>query len=299
MLSSRTTGRFLPLACLAATFACLHDEAPAASEGGPLSDEEFKRHWFDGRAELARYELDQSRYGENHSGDAVLVFVTEDFDAEKQVKADRPGDATVPVMKLNFTKAFLTGIYPYSIMTSTFHPLAGGESARAIKTTTGVQEWCGQTFLQINRRDGRYRAVGYSYFESEGDRSSDLGDVWLEDDLWVRIRTRPSALPTGKLRVVPSGEALRLLHVAPEPIDAEAVLVEDGAYREYSLRYRELGRSLTIRFEAAFPHRIEGWTETSRGGVTKAKRTHVERLAYWTLNGADDRGVRESLGLAR
>jgi len=298
----RTIGRLLPLAWIVATFACLHDEAPAAGGGdGPLANEAFKQHWFDGRAELTRYALEQSRYGENHEGHAVLVFVTEDFDAEKQVKADHPGTASVPAMKLNFTKSFLTGIYPYSIMTSVFQPLdgGGGDGLRALKTTTSVQEWCGHTFFQINRRKDRYRAVGYSYFESEGDRSTELGDAWLEDDLWVRIRTQPERLPTGMLRVVPSGEAIRLLHLDPKPLDAEAVLADEGDSREYSLRYRELGRTLTIRFETAFPYRIEGWTETTRGGVTRAQRTHFERLAYWSLNGADDRAVRERLGLPR
>ena len=49
----------------------------------------------------------------------VLIFVTEDFSASKQVKLDRPekvpSDA-VKVLKLNATRKFNTGIYPYSIL---------------------------------------------------------------------------------------------------------------------------------------------------------------------------------------
>ncbi|MDB9780148.1 hypothetical protein OAB54_07920 [Flavobacteriaceae bacterium] len=41
--------------------------------------EQFKTHWFDGYAEISSYSLDQSRYGEVREGNAVLIYVTEDF----------------------------------------------------------------------------------------------------------------------------------------------------------------------------------------------------------------------------
>ena len=82
--------------------------------------ETFDRIWFRGKAEVTRYELRQARYGQVHEGDAVLVFVTEDFLADKQVKKEHGKGKAGPVLKLNFTKKFNTGIYPYSLMTSTF-----------------------------------------------------------------------------------------------------------------------------------------------------------------------------------
>ena len=86
--------------------------------------EDFKAYWFDGKAELTSFSLSQERYGELRQGHAVHIFVTEDFLAEQQVKADRPLDDNIPVLKFNGVKKFVTGIYPYSIMTSSFSPVS-------------------------------------------------------------------------------------------------------------------------------------------------------------------------------
>ena len=53
-------------------------------------------------------------------GKAVLIYVTEDFLNKEQVKANRKSKVSQTVLKLNRTKKFNTGIYPYSIMTSLF-----------------------------------------------------------------------------------------------------------------------------------------------------------------------------------
>jgi len=45
--------------------------------------EEFGAYWYQGKAELTSYTLEQARYGEVHPGEAVLVFVTEDFSKSK------------------------------------------------------------------------------------------------------------------------------------------------------------------------------------------------------------------------
>ena len=81
--------------------------------------EAFNKYWYAGEAEITSYELEQARYGEIHKGTSVLVFVTEPFSRSKQVKLDNWRDQSpdnVSVMKLNMTKKFLTGIYPYSMM---------------------------------------------------------------------------------------------------------------------------------------------------------------------------------------
>src|ERR1043166_4986458 len=85
------------------------------------SEDAFKKYWYAGKAELDRYSLDQARYGEMHKGEAVVIFVTEPFLLDKQVKFEH-GDKSnaVTVMKVNFTKRFFTGIYPYTLITSTF-----------------------------------------------------------------------------------------------------------------------------------------------------------------------------------
>jgi hypothetical protein len=110
-----------------------------------VETDEFKSYWYSGKAEISSYKLDQSRYGEQHDGSAVLVFVTEDFSNDKQVKLDNPEAAVadkISVLKMNFTKNFVTGIYPYSMMLSVFKSVSGNYT-HAMKATMSSQEWCG------------------------------------------------------------------------------------------------------------------------------------------------------------
>src|SRR5688572_8355489 len=118
--------------------------APPAAPSPSFDVARFGRYWYQGKAELTRYALEQARYGELHKGDAVLVFVTEPFLPEKQVKLERGDPARgVSVLKLNSTRKFFTGIYPYSVMTSTFTPVDFGKTG-TLKVTSSTQEWCGQ-----------------------------------------------------------------------------------------------------------------------------------------------------------
>lgn len=107
--------------------------------------QKFKEYWYSGKAEITSYKLEQARYGEIHQGQAVLIYVTEDFLPHKQVKADQKSNNTVSVLKLNATKKFNTGIYPYSVMQSTFFPVSNNQ--HAIKITSSIQEWCWPNIL--------------------------------------------------------------------------------------------------------------------------------------------------------
>ena len=86
--------------------------------GSSMSEQDdqlsFGDYWYQGEAELNRYDLKQFRYGEMRGGDAVLIFVTEDFLTDKQVKYEygpKPESAAT-VLKMNATRKFITGIYP-------------------------------------------------------------------------------------------------------------------------------------------------------------------------------------------
>ena len=270
-----------------------------SQEPQPLS-QEFKEYWFAGLAELDRYELSQSRYGELVPGDAVLIFVTEDFLPDKQVKADssdRSATGAVPVLKVNFTKNFNTGIYPYSVMTSSFLPLNPGDPPRALKVTASVQEWCGHVFSQMNLRENRYQVRSFSYFESEGDREESVEAVLAEDGVWGLIRLDPNRLPAGKFRMIPGAEYSRLKHRPVEAVPVEAELKKpDAGLWTYRLHYPGSGRTLEIDFQPSFPHIIEGWREID-GLTTTAVRTHTIRNAYWRHNSPEDLPLRKELGL--
>lgn len=276
----------------------------------PLS-QEFKDYWYSGKAELNRYKLEQARYGEIHQGDAVLIFVTEDFLTDKQVKYEGsgPDDNAVSVMKLNFTRKFLTGIYPYSMMSSIFSPV--DLSKPTLKVTTSSQEWCGHTFSQLNFKNNHYQGLLRSYFQEEGDQEFNLDQALLEDEIWTKIRLNPSELPQGDIQMIPGTQFLRLGHREFALEQAIAVLetIQDPALstkplNKYRIEYRDFHRVLEITFEQDFPYAIVAWEEETQSGfddartlTTRAVRTHVINSPYWTRNSVADTVLREELGL--
>jgi hypothetical protein len=265
-----------------------------------ILSEQFKDYWFAGKAEITSYELIQERYGELRNGTAVTVFVTEEFLPDEQVKSDKPAENTIPVIKMNSTKKFLTGIYPYSIMTSAFNPITSKD--HAIKVSNSVQEWCGQVYMQLNNRD-KFEFMGHSYFEGEADQDISLEKTWLEDELWNLIRINPGDLPTGDISIIPSFETLRMRHKNVAAYDAVASLKQGDSITLYEVRYPVLERDLTIYFNSSFPFEIEKWEETNAGWGNKERMTttatRMKRIknAYWRLNSKSDVGLRDSLGL--
>jgi hypothetical protein len=160
-----------------------------SDDGKPIlyQQEEFKNYWYAGKAEVNTYHLSQSRYGESREGKAVLIFVTEDFSRKDQVKTDRPAVSDknkISVLKMNFTKNFITGIYPYSMMLSVFTPVNRDQHASSLKVTMSSQEWCGHVFTQLNLRGKRFAVKSHSYFEQEGDENFTVQQAILEDELW-------------------------------------------------------------------------------------------------------------------
>jgi hypothetical protein len=258
----------------------------------------FNQYWYQGKAEITSYELTQARYGEIHQGKAVHIFVTEDFLPEKQVKADYRNDKNIPVLKLNSTKKFVTGIYPYAIMTSTFSPIDFNQ--QAIKVSFSSQEWCGNTFVQLNNRTN-FDIDFHSYFEGDADRKQTLKKNILENELWNQLRISPENLPVGNIDIIPSFEFLALHHKKIKAYKAEASLIKEGKYKVYAIKYAALKRTLSIKITAAFPYMIESWEEKliKKGQTlsTKAKKIKTIQSAYWQKNGVANVKERKELGL--
>ncbi len=288
--------------------------SPYAGGGEQLQGtQQFKDYWYRGKAEITRYELHQSRYGEMHKGDAVLIFVTEDFLVDKQVKHEFGDRANaVSVMKLNFTRKFNTGIYPYSVMTSVFTPVDTIKYPRTFKTTTTSQEWCGHTFGQLNLRNGKYNVEIRSYFQRESDQDYSIRAAMLEDEIWTLIRLKPDSLPVGMIDIVPGSQFVRFRHVPLKVEKAKASLktvtdpsLSGNELSVYSIEYKNIERRMVIKFENSFPYRIVAWEETTPSGfaknvkilTTKAVMTHSLYTDYWTKNKVKDISLREELGL--
>ncbi len=86
----------------------------------------FWPHWGDGKAEINRYEGTQIRYGAERKSEQILIYMTEPFNVQLQVKTDKysAGDESyINVLKFNRIKEFPTGMYNYNLMTSVFTSL--------------------------------------------------------------------------------------------------------------------------------------------------------------------------------
>jgi hypothetical protein len=274
-------------------------EDPMAKLEDRHLSQEFKDYWYKGTAEISSYELSQARYGEMRKGTAVMIFVTEPFDKKDQIKADQSKQTNRPVLKLNATRDFNTGIYPYSIMSSTFLPL--DKKNNAIKIATSIQEWCGHTYMQINQDGDQYEVMLHSYFQSEGNREFEVDNVITENQIAAQLRLDPKEMPVGEMQMIPSTEYLRLKHIETKPYDAVAKLSEITDGYLYSVKFTELGRTIDFKTEKEFPYRILSWMDRYKDGAAPMvssgtlKKTII--APYWRQNTNKDAVMRDSLGL--
>ena len=284
------------------------NQQPANPAFPAISLSEKDAYWNAGKAEITSYNLEQARYGEIRKGEAVMVFVTEPFSSTKQVKLDNPEAAAgnkLDVLKLNFTRKFLTGIYPYSVETSVFLPYnQEGSRQEAVKFNNTVQEWCGHTFTQFNQQKDHYNWVQYSYFASEGDHAGEMKDAIPEDELWTLIRIAPDKLPVGDFNALPGLHFLRFSHedIKAYPASGKLQNTVNGKVL-YSLHYPHNKRTLSITFNATFPYEIESWEEIYLDGwgesaaVLTTKGTKKARILddYWNHHANQDSTFRNML----
>jgi len=282
----------------------------------PASADEFWKYWGDGKAELDGYALTQPRYGAPRDGKAVLIFVTEDFSDSLRVKADpgrHPASDVYPVLKLNFVRKFQTGIYDYSVLTSTF---ARTEHDFAVtKTSFSSQEWCGHVYAQLLERGDRLTGEAHSYFDGEADRPLDLPSPpngVQEDALPILLRgLRGEWLKPGETRTVPLLPSMVRARFAHKPqtwgeatfTRAEPRMMTSrrlpsmGQFRAFTVTMQEKdGDVVTWTIEDAYPHRILAWVSTSG---EKGELLGSARLPYWQLNQPGGEANLKLLGLAQ
>jgi len=281
-----------------------------------LPDEsDFHSYWYNHGAEITRFELEQSRYGEIHSGHAILIFVTEPFLPDIHVKSDYESSRkkSIPILKLNLIKRFSTGIYDYSMMKSVFTPIPTEEQRyiKTLKVSTTRQDWCGHVYLQYNLDGDHYNVKQHSYFEKEGDKTITVPSVHLEDEIWTRIRTAPETLPSGKIKMIPGSfyTTLRMKELREKDAFAELTNTRevDRGISQYTVTYPSLQRTLSIRFNQNFPYDILSWSESYPSGsgknakvlTTNARRTHAVMTDYWNKHSVKDIELRKELGLTR
>ena len=269
----------------------------------PVFGEQFWNHWGDGNAELSGYQITYPRYGEMRSGTAVAVFVTETFSRALRVKADpgvHPKSDEFPVMKLNLSEDFPTGVYDYNMMTSSFVSLSellGRPPGSLSKVSFSSQEWCGHGYSQLLFDKSDVRLSSHSYFDKEADQRTTLPypEHGLSEDglfLWARGFAGPVLAPGQSLRIplLRSLAESRLRHVSlawqngTVSLDSslETISVPGGTFSARRLQAAvDGGHRWTFYVDDSFPHRIVKWTRSDgySGELLKSKR-----MKYWAMN---------------
>lgn len=287
--------------------------APGSGLTSPLpvakASAAFNKHWSDGKAELSGYKVTTNRYGKLREATSVLIYVTEPMDSRTWIKDERgnvPTDRRVQVLKLNHTLKFRTGIYPYTVMTSVFSPVAGTGRERfaPAKISFSAQEWCGHVYHHIYPKGDRFVSVMHSYFGSEGDRAGTTRTAQLplyEDALLIQLRELDGPFAgggdwTGEL--VPALWSTRKAHrplVAVKATIRRSKATRDGVeVTRFTLKYGTTSR--TIDVERVAPRRVLGWSSSDGEKATLLK---TARLAYWKLNGPGGEVHLKDLGLEK
>lgn len=278
---------------------------PVAPSAMPVA---FTTYWQPNKAELNTYQLEQAQAGALHAGEATLVFSTQDFRTDTQVKAETEAgrDKAIPVMQTNIAKKFMMGLDEQLLYTSVFTPINSLIFSNTLKVSTSEQNLSGHSYLQLNYRTSAYQVTGKSYVEQEVDDNYAVAKAVLEDELWSRIRIDPDKLPIGELQLIPGTMTTRLRHQRLEPLPAKAkvepyegVLFPGKFLKSYSIEYPTDDRSLRIIFEGQFPHKIVGWEETypSKDNLLTSRAVLKKTIQsdYWNHNTPADSTLRAAV----
>ncbi len=264
----------------------------------PLNADVFSDYWHDGRAELSSYDYSINRYGQTRKGTAVMIFVAEDFNQKTQTKTN--SNRTHSAMKLNLIRDFPTGIYDYNMMTSTFVALSPDFGA-FLKSSFSSQEWCGQSFGEINQTKKGWEISTKSYFEQENNRNQTYklseGSI-TEDQLFLIVRGIGKEA-SGKILM--SQVESKLSH-------------RDMTWRKITSNERKetkhkgvLATQQTIKIQGGVtykfvteklpPHRILSWQADYKGMSEKGELIKSKKLKYWEMSGPKDVPRLKELGL--
>ena len=311
------TSRIVALIALTTLFSCGNDRGQKAGSAKAtvtptanvqsiqLLDTEY---WYSGKAELIHYDLRQNRYNGVHYGELIRIFVTEDFLTDEQVKNDTYTNSnSVSVLKMNENRRFTTGLYDYSIMTSVFTRADGSATE---KITLSSQDWCGQSFVQINKNGNKHDVQVRSYFEKEGDKDFSLKADLLEDEVMNLLRISPELIPEGKVTVLPALTYLRFSHTPHEAIEASVEksnysgdLVSGGKLMQLEMTYPESGRTVTWIYDVNDMNKIIARLESRSSALddtlraTSEVKVHELHVPYWKMNSASDTTLRLEFGL--
>jgi len=275
--------------------------------------DDFGDRWYDGRAEVSGYQWRGERYGEERTGEAVAIFVTEPFGTLSHVKVDAPERAqekVVTALKLNLVRDFQTGIYDYNTMTSVF---VRADDLGLMKLTFSSAEWCGHVFEDVDRRGDTLTVTTRSYFQGEsGERKLETRPSGLVgEELFIRLRgLHKDPLAAGASRTLPflaGSFERRLRHSSAvwgnlkitRVQELASVTVPAGTFEAiaYELTASD-GRTGVVHVEPTGAKRLLAWRWAKDGRVLDAgELTGTQRMPYWQLHAEGQEELRARLGL--
>lgn len=274
------------------------------------SDKEVltKGYWYDGKAEINTFEIKQNRYDTLHDGSALMIFVSEDFLTDKQVKNDRyQSNQSTSILKKIEQRKFYTGVYDYTVYSTVFTPMELGQFKKTFKVTGSSQEWCGTIYSQLNAKTTGYQATLHSYFEAENDQSLTIMHGIPEGELYTRLRMNPELLPIGAFDIIPDPIIATMKHYPLRSFNAIASISEyegdlsGDSLKTYTVHIAEVNRTLEILYEDITPFKIVAFYDTypsafdQKMRTTEAICTNRTKLDYWNKNSPSDEVLRKEL----
>jgi hypothetical protein len=263
---------------------------------------EFWQRWGDGKAEMIGYEAVTPRYGHLRAAEVALVYVTEPFSRRTLIKDDEAqGADRMDVIKLNFSEKFLTGVYPYSVLTSVFCPTDQYARARfsPAKIALSAQEWCGHVYLGVWPDEGSFVLRGMSYFASEGDvdqRVECATNTLYEDALMIQLRELDGPFNEGREWEGSLVPALWRNRRAHQPLAAEPARIRRSDLDANTTRFVLEAGAFRKQFdvEKSGDKRVIAW-QSSDGARARILRS--TRMPYWSLHDPGDEVRRAEFGL--
>lgn len=231
-----------------------------------------------------------------------MIYVTEPFSRRTLIKDDGArGDDRMDVIKLNLSEKFLTGIYPYSVLTSVFCPTDAIREERfsPAKISLTAQEWCGHVYAGVWPDERAFALRAMSYFASEGDvddRVETPPNTLYEDALLVQLRELDGPFNGGRDWEGSLVPALWRNRRAHQTLRAEPARITrrdlDANVTRFQIEAGAFSKQLDV--EKAGDKRIVAW-QSSDGGRGRLLRS--ARLPYWELHNPGDEAQRAQLGL--
>lgn len=149
--------------------------------------------WYDGKAEVAKYDATRMIYGKLRRYEATAYTNKESADPKTKTKsATNKGRE---VFKHHLREDVPTENYDYHLSTMTY---VGTEDFKSLKIDVGTIEDCGATYKQFVNHDGELAYLQSSYFPDEGRKAGEYeppAAFAYQDALFTVLRGFPFNKP--------------------------------------------------------------------------------------------------------